>query len=117
MWCAWIGLTAVTHLVLSSLSIPCLTCVFREYTGVPCPGCGLTHATLALLHGRWGEMAHDHVFAPIFLIALALISVAAVLPGPARQRLVVAVDAFEHRTAIMPLLAALLVIYWWFRLP
>lgn len=26
-------------------------CVFRAITGLPCPGCGLTHSGLALLHG------------------------------------------------------------------
>lgn len=28
-------------------------CLFRSITGVPCPGCGLTHAAHLLLHGDW----------------------------------------------------------------
>ncbi len=27
------------------------TCVWRALTGLPCPGCGMIHAVLALAHG------------------------------------------------------------------
>ena len=30
-------------------------CVFRQATGLDCPGCGITRALHALLHGRVGE--------------------------------------------------------------
>lgn len=30
-------------------------CVFRQLTGLDCPGCGTTRALHALLHGRIGE--------------------------------------------------------------
>lgn len=30
-------------------------CLFREWTGIECPGCGMTRATKATLHGRIGE--------------------------------------------------------------
>ena len=30
-------------------------CFFRKYTGLECPGCGMTRATYATLHGRIGD--------------------------------------------------------------
>ena len=35
---------------LASLSL--WACPFKAVTGVPCPGCGLTRAALALVHGQ-----------------------------------------------------------------
>lgn len=41
-------------------------CPIRFLTGVPCPGCGMTRAGLALLHGRVREALHFHP--AIFLV-------------------------------------------------
>ena len=43
-------------------------CVFRACSGLPCPGCGLTHAGLALLNLNWRESLRCHaLFIPIAL--------------------------------------------------
>ena len=39
---------AVNYCLLKSTQL----CVFRALTGLPCPGCGLTHAGISLLHGE-----------------------------------------------------------------
>jgi hypothetical protein len=45
-------------------------CPTAFFWGVPCPGCGLTRATLALVHGHLAEAFAFHplvlVFAPLF---------------------------------------------------
>ena len=49
---------------------PFPTCVFKVAVGAPCPGCGLTRATLALLQLDFGEAFRLHplavVVSPLF---------------------------------------------------
>lgn len=50
-------------------------CPLASVLGVPCPGCGLTRATLALAHGNWQHALELHplvfVLAPLFIWAMA----------------------------------------------
>jgi hypothetical protein len=49
-------------------------CPMAGVLGVPCPGCGLTRATLALCHGDLRQAIHLHplvpVIAPVFIAAV-----------------------------------------------
>jgi hypothetical protein len=51
-------------------------CPTALFFGVPCPGCGLTRATLALLHGDLAGALHFHplvfVLAPLFAYVLGV---------------------------------------------
>jgi hypothetical protein len=59
------GLFALAELVQFPL------CPLASTFGVPCPGCGLTRATLALLHGNLRSALHFHplvlLLAPLFI--------------------------------------------------
>jgi uncharacterized membrane protein YfcA len=47
-------------------------CVFRELSGLDCPGCGTTRALHALLHGRIGEaFRFNAMLFPLMIVALA----------------------------------------------
>jgi len=48
------------------------TCAFHAATGLPCPGCGLTRAFIALSHGRFHAAWGLHPFAyPLYAGCLA----------------------------------------------
>jgi hypothetical protein len=47
-------------------------CPFANLTGQPCPGCGLTRATLALLLGRFDQAVQLHPLSPVVLVVLAV---------------------------------------------
>ncbi len=51
--------------VLGWLGVP--ICPMAAVTGHPCPGCGLTRATLALLHGHLREAVALHPVAPLIV--------------------------------------------------
>jgi Protein of unknown function (DUF2752) len=46
------------------------TCVFRQMTGLWCPGCGLTRGTYELLHGHVGSALSFNVFTPLAILVV-----------------------------------------------
>jgi hypothetical protein len=53
-------------------------CPFRSTTGIDCPFCGMTRATVALGEGHWHDALALHPLAPIVLIGLcALLAIIA----------------------------------------
>ena len=52
-------------LLLARLGVP--VCPMAALTGHPCPGCGMTRATLALLHGHLAEAVGFHPLAPLLV--------------------------------------------------
>jgi hypothetical protein len=70
-------------LLAIALGLP--LCPFALLTHHPCPGCGLTRATVALAQGHLGEALHFHplspVLAPLVLGALAFNAVSYVRKG------------------------------------
>jgi len=51
------------------LGVP--VCPFAAITRHPCPGCGLTRASLSLLRGQIAEAVHMHPLAPVVTPLLA----------------------------------------------
>lgn len=47
----WLSLSTVERLHL---------CIFKLVAGVPCPGCGMTHALLAAFQGEWNASLSFH---------------------------------------------------------
>jgi hypothetical protein len=45
-------------------------CTFRQATGFPCPGCGLTRSVVAAAHGDWSASYTYHRLGPIVLLYL-----------------------------------------------
>ncbi|HUZ35544.1 MAG TPA: DUF2752 domain-containing protein [Streptosporangiaceae bacterium] len=61
-----------------------LPCPLRTLTGVPCPFCGMTTATVAITHGDWRAAAAANPL--VYLIAALLVCTAPVLVARAAGR-------------------------------
>ena len=88
----------------------------RHTLGIPCPGCGLSRAVGALLHGDVEASLKFHAFAPIFLISLILIGAVWVLPTVPRQRIIRWTRLFELKTGLVAVGLMGLMVYWLARL-
>lgn len=53
-------------------------CIFREWTGLACPGCGFTRATHSFLTGDWGQIPEVNAAFPLYVL-LGLWSIAQLL--------------------------------------
>ena len=56
---------------VGGMAIPNI-CMFRAYTGLPCPGCGLTRSLIAAAHGKIGLSFSFHRLGIITLIYILL---------------------------------------------
>lgn len=48
-------------------------CPLRRFTGLPCPGCGMTRAFAHLAKGEWSAAVRDHPLAPLLAAELAFL--------------------------------------------
>ena len=49
-------------------------CLFKTATGIPCPSCGMTRATLALVHGDWSTALALHPLSVVFAAQVAMLA-------------------------------------------
>lgn len=104
------------QIVLVSLKLPAWECPFLRLTGVPCPGCGLTRAILLLLQGKVDASIRFHAFAPIFLIGIVLVALAALLPKSLVQPVISETELLERQTGLTVIVLTGLILYWLARL-
>jgi len=98
-------------LLLCEFHVTVWSCPLRASLSFPCPGCGLGRSIAAAAHGEWAQAFGLHAFGPLVLLVLALVAVAAVLPGRPRAVLAGSVARAEA-LGLSSLLLAALVAYW-----
>ena len=72
-------------------------CGFKNATGLPCPGCGLTHSFCAFGKGHWLAAFEWNLLGPPLFLLFALVWVRAVCVLLNRQRFPRAFDSFAER--------------------
>ena len=108
--------TALLQLLLAWFGFPGWTCPVFHTVGIPCPGCGMTRATVFLVRGNWKEAMTMHAFAPVFLIALTVVAFCSVAPRHQIDRLIARTERLERYTGITLILLGGLIVYWLARL-
>ena len=108
--------SGVVHLGLSLAGLPSWNCPILAATGVPCPGCGLTRASMALIRGDFLQSLQIHAFAPIVMFAMLLTSVTLALPDTKRDVMIEKISRFENASGVATWALFSLMLYWAFRL-
>jgi hypothetical protein len=93
-----------------------MPCPLLETTGIPCPGCGMSRACVALLKGDIEGSLHLHAAAPFLIAAIALLLAGGLLPPRPRAWLLGRVEQLEQTTHLPALLLICAVLYWLARL-
>src|SRR5688572_17163236 len=70
---ALVGLIVGSALPLEWLTSGPSVCPFKVFTGLPCPGCGLTRSAVAFLHGDPSTSLFYHPLGAPIVIAAVLI--------------------------------------------
>lgn len=103
------GIIAVAALIAVYYALPPDSgvyprCMFRQLTGLDCPGCGSQRAIHALLHGDVAQAWHYNAMLIVGLPLVALIAAAHTLRGrwPALHRLL------NSQTLILLILASII---------
>jgi hypothetical protein len=104
------------HLGLSLAGLPAWNCPIRVATGIPCPGCGITRATIQFLHGDIALSLRTHAFAPILLLSIVFMVSALFLPERNRKSLISIYRNMETRYGLTAYLMSALMLYWFVRL-
>jgi hypothetical protein len=104
------------QLTLVSLSLPGWECPIFRITGIPCPGCGLSRAVTLLLRGDFKGSLRYHAFAPIFLLTIVAVLLAAFLPKSITQPIVSKAEQLEGQTRLSVIILIGLFLYWLARL-
>ena len=104
------------HLLLVNFHLPGWTCPLYAISGIPCPGCGLSHSTISLLKGQFLQAITIHAFSPLFLLAILLTGWISLGPDRFTQPFISRLSRFERKTGITALLLISLVFYWLIRL-
>jgi len=112
---ALVGATGL-HIALVSLNLPAWECPIFRATGIPCPGCGLSRATVLLLKGDLAGSFRFHAFAPIFLFAIAALILSVLLPKSILQPVIARAELIERKTGLTVLILGGLILYWLARL-
>lgn len=91
-------------------------CPIYAAIGLPCPGCFLGKAISLFLSGHFIAALNLHLFAPLFLIGIILVGIAAFLSQSARLTLAGMVARLESRSGITAWILIGLIFYWGLRL-
>lgn len=111
-FCRALVLVGILQLTLQWCGLPSITCSFRDVTGYPCPGCGLTRGVCALVQGDWDRAIQFHAFSPVAAIAMLFLLTGCVVPDGVQRRLVRIVSEVERKTCVSQLTMLLLWVYW-----
>lgn len=101
----------VIYGTLTLMGLPVLPCPWNQLTGLPCPGCGMTRSTFALLRGDFWESLRLNAFTWIILLFWLLVAIGITLPKTMRLRLVEKLGAWEDRSRWALWFLVILVIY------
>jgi hypothetical protein len=104
------------HLGLAAVGISCWRCPLRSFTGLECPGCGLTAAILFMLGGNWRLALESHAMAPLAIGGMLCLAGLTALPSHHRQKVIRWIGVTDGKYHLTALTLGIVCVYWGFRI-
>ena len=109
-----IGVLALAMVFAASFVFPphglgMSVCAFRNATGIPCPGCGMTRSFAALSHGQPGLAFEKHWVGPFMYALFAFYMVKWAIEVLLRRRILARLEDRLRMPVLWSILAAMLV--------
>lgn len=109
---AWAMLSgSALYGVMSLMKIPIFPCAWKNVTGLPCPGCGMTRSALALFRGQWQESLRHNAVTWAILLFWLIIAIGLSVPHHYRKAWIRTIGHWEDRSRWGLWFGAILVIY------
>ena len=106
---------AMLQLLVTMSGVQGWRCPVYSTVNIPCPGCGLSTATVYLIRGEWRTAFSTHAFAPLFVISIAIMVILSFLPRRSYEAAVQRLAVMEAKTGMTGLLLLGFIGYWGFK--
>ncbi len=84
--------------ILVCFNLPVFPCPFNNVTGLPCPGCGMTRSTLALMNGRFLDSLRYNALTWIMILFWLIVAIGITIPARYRKVWIEKIGVWETRT-------------------
>jgi hypothetical protein len=106
---------ALLQLVVTTFGTQGWQCPVYTTVDIPCPGCGLSTATISLIRGNWQSALSIHAFAPLLVLAIASMAILSFLPRRFYRLAINRLAALESKNGLTGLLLSGFIGYWGLR--
>lgn len=97
--------------VLAYFRMPVIVCPWKQLTTLPCPGCGMTRSTMALLHGDFLDSLRHNALTWVILLFWLIVAIGLALPRRLRGIWIEKIGSWEQRSRWGLWFAGILIIY------
>lgn len=109
--CAGLVLLPLALLLPALCHTSPLSCSLFRLTGIMCPGCGMTRATIALCQGRLQDSLLLHPLSPPLCLGWLIAALSLCLQRKQRDSLLVQTEKIEKKTGIALFIIVLFLLY------